>query len=77
GGRHRPFFNGYQPQFFVRTADVTRETSLVDSEMCMPGENATIRVELGKPVALEQGTRFAVREGGKTVGKGRVVSIDD
>ena len=76
GGRHTPFFNKYRPQFYVRTTDVTGEISLSEgTEMVMPGDNVTITVELINPVALEQGTQFAIREGGKTVGAGQVVSI--
>ena len=77
GGRHTPFFNGYSPQFFVRTADVTGEADLIGgADMCMPGENVTLKVKLQKPIALEQGTTFAIREGGRTVGKGRVLTVD-
>ncbi len=76
GGRHTPFFNGYQPQFFFRTTDVTGQASLVgESEMAMPGDNVTLEVELGKPVAIEAGNHFAIREGGKTVGSGVVTEI--
>jgi elongation factor Tu len=76
GGRHTPFFDGYSPQFFVRTADVTGVTSIEgDAEMCLPGDNVTLKVALQKPIALEKGTTFAIREGGKTVGKGRVLSV--
>jgi len=76
GGRHTPFFNGYEPQFFFRTTDVTGRASLVgDAEMAMPGDNVTVLVELGKPVALEVGSRFAIRVGGMTVGSGVVTEI--
>ncbi len=76
GGRHTPFFNGYRPQFFFRTTDVTGSLNLMGgAEMCMPGDNITMMVELGKPVAMEQGVRFAVREGGRTVGSGVVAKI--
>jgi elongation factor Tu len=76
GGRHTPFFNNYRPQFYVRTTDVTGSITLADGvEMVMPGDNVTITVELIAPVALEQGTQFAIREGGRTVGAGKVASI--
>jgi elongation factor Tu len=76
GGRHTPFFNGYSPQFFFRTTDVTGCANLVgESEMAMPGDNVTLEVELGKPVAIEAGSHFAIREGGKTVGSGVVIEI--
>ena len=76
GGRHTPLFSGYKPQFFFRTTDVTGEVSLDEEiSMVMPGENAQLRVELGKPVALEVGTHFAVREGGKTVGSGVITKM--
>ena len=76
GGRHTPFFNNYRPQFYVRTTDVTGSITLADGvEMVMPGDNVTITVELINPVALEQGTQFAIREGGRTVGAGKVASI--
>jgi elongation factor Tu len=76
GGRHTPFFNGYAPQFFFRTTDVTGRANLVgESEMAMPGDNVTLEVELGKPVAIEAGSHFAIREGGKTVGSGVVTEI--
>tara|TARA_Y100000034_G_scaffold75549_1_gene90735 strand:+ start:873 stop:2069 length:1197 start_codon:yes stop_codon:yes gene_type:complete len=78
GGRHTPFFNGYCPQFYFRTTDVTGAANLADgAEMCLPGDNAELEVELGKPVAIERGTRFAIREGSKTVGSGRVTEIVD
>ncbi len=75
GGRHTPFFSGYRPQFYFRTTDVTGTLKLKDAEMCMPGDNVEIEVELLKPVAMEQGVRFAVREGGRTVGSGVVVKV--
>ena len=76
GGRHTPFFNNYRPQFYVRTTDVTGVCELPEgTEMCMPGDNVEMTVELIHPVAMEQGLRFAIREGGRTVGSGRVVSI--
>lgn len=75
GGRHTPFFTGYKPQFFFRTTDVTGVANLKDAEMCMPGDNATVEIELGKGVALEKGSTFAIREGGKTVGSGRVLDV--
>ncbi len=76
GGRHTPFFNNYRPQFYLRTTDVTGETVLPDGvEMVMPGDNVTISVKLIAPVAMEKGLRFAIREGGRTVGAGQVVEI--
>ena len=76
GGRHTPFFNNYRPQFYFRTTDVTGVISLPEgTEMCMPGDNVEMTIELIHPVAMEQGLRFAIREGGRTVGSGRVVSI--
>ena len=76
GGRHTPFFNNYRPQFYFRTTDVTGVCDLPEgTEMCMPGDNVEMTVELIHPVAMEQGLRFAIREGGRTVGSGRVVSI--
>ncbi|MCD8212569.1 MAG: elongation factor Tu [Campylobacter sp.] len=76
GGRHTPFFNNYRPQFYVRTTDVTGSITLPEgTEMVMPGDNITISVELIAPVALEEGTRFAIREGGRTVGSGVVSKI--
>ncbi len=76
GGRHKPFFNGYRPQFFFRTTDVTGVAELPEGvEMCMPGDHVTITVKLITPVALEQGLKFAIREGGKTVGSGTVSTI--
>jgi elongation factor Tu len=76
GGRHTPFFTGYRPQFYFRTTDVTGTLSLLGgAEMCMPGDNVTLGVELMSPIAMEQGLRFAVREGGRTVGSGVVVKV--
>jgi elongation factor Tu len=70
GGRHTPFFSGYRPQFYFRTTDVTGTANLVGAEMCMPGDNVRVSIELHKPIALDDGVRFAIREGGKTVGSG-------
>jgi elongation factor Tu len=76
GGRHTPFFNGYRPQFYFRTTDVTGTAHLPEGvEMVMPGDNVEMRVELGAPIAMEEGLRFAIREGGRTVGAGRVTKI--
>jgi elongation factor Tu len=75
GGRATPFFSGYRPQFYFRTTDVTGTVQLVGAEMCMPGDNVRINVELGKPIAMDDGVRFAIREGGKTVGSGVVTKI--
>jgi elongation factor Tu len=76
GGRHTPFVTGYQPQFYFRTTDVTGEIKLPEgTEMVMPGDNVTMSVELEKPIAMEEGLRFAIREGGRTVGAGRVTSV--
>jgi len=76
GGRHTPFFNGYRPQFYLRTTDVTGSLNLLGgAEMCMPGDHVTIGVELGKPVAMDEGLRFAIREGGRTVGSGVVTKV--
>ncbi len=78
GGRHTPFFNKYRPQFYLRTTDVTGEIKLPENvEMVMPGDNVTIEVNLINPVALEKGLRFAIREGGRTVGSGQVTEILD
>ena len=78
GGRHTPFFNGYRPQFYLRTTDVTGVATLPEGiEMVMPGDNVTISVELITPVALEKGLRFAIREGGRTVGSGAITDILD
>jgi elongation factor Tu len=76
GGRHTPFFNGYRPQFYFRTTDITGAAHLPDGvEMVMPGDNVEMTVELIAPIAMEEGLRFAIREGGRTVGAGRVVKI--
>jgi elongation factor Tu len=76
GGRHTPFFTGYRPQFYFRTTDVTGDIALPDGvEMVMPGDNITMGVKLITPVALEEGLRFAIREGGRTVGAGVVVKV--
>ena len=76
GGRHKPFFNNYRPQFYFRTTDVTGSCTLpAGTEMVMPGDNTAMTVELGKPIAMEDGLRFAIREGGRTVGAGRVTKI--
>ncbi|GAB5441815.1 MAG: elongation factor Tu [Fuerstiella sp.] len=76
GGRHTPFFSGYRPQFYFRTTDVTGTTDLLGgAEMCMPGDNVKVEVTLGKPIAMEDGSRFAIREGGRTVGSGVVTKI--
>ena len=76
GGRHTPFFSGYKPQFYFRTTDVTGDLELVGAEMCMPGDNIKMKVDLhDKPIAMEDGLRFAVREGGRTVGSGVVTKI--
>ena len=76
GGRHKPFFNNYRPQFFFRTTDVTGTIELPSgTEMVMPGDNVEMTVELGKPIAMDEGLRFAIREGGRTVGAGRVTKI--
>ncbi len=76
GGRHTPFFSGYRPQFYFRTTDVTGAANIVgDAEMCMPGDNARLSVELGYPIAMDDGVRFAIREGGRTVGSGVVSKI--
>ncbi|MFY9382043.1 MAG: EF-Tu/IF-2/RF-3 family GTPase, partial [Eubacteriales bacterium] len=76
GGRHSPFFTGYRPQFYFRTTDVTGVISLPpDVEMCRPGDNVSMTVELITPIAIEKGLRFAIREGGRTVGSGVVTDI--
>ena len=78
GGRHTPFFNNYRPQFYFRTTDVTGVINLPDGvEMCMPGDNVTMNVELITPIAIEEGLRFAIREGGRTVGSGVVIAINE
>jgi len=76
GGRHKPFFNNYRPQFYFRTTDVTGHISLPEgTEMVMPGDNTSMTVELISPIAMDEGLRFAIREGGRTVGAGRVTKI--
>jgi elongation factor Tu len=76
GGRHKPFFSNYRPQFYFRTTDVTGTITLPEgTEMCMPGDNTTMTVELIHPIAMDEGLRFAIREGGRTVGAGRVTKI--
>lgn len=78
GGRHTPFFNKYRPQFYFRTTDVTGEVVLPEGmEMVMPGDNVTITVQLIAPIAMEKNLRFAIREGGRTVGAGQVTEILD
>ena len=78
GGRHTPFFNNYRPQFYFRTTDVTGVITLPEgTEMCMPGDNVEMSVELITPIAIEKGLRFAIREGGRTVGSGVVIEIDE
>jgi elongation factor Tu len=76
GGRHKPFFNNYRPQFYFRTTDVTGSITLPEgTEMVMPGDNTVMTVSLGKPIAMDEQLRFAIREGGRTVGAGRVTKI--
>ncbi len=75
GGRHTPFFSGYRPQFYFRTTDVTGTANLVEAEMCMPGDNVRLQIELHKPIAMDDGVRFAIREGGRTVGSGVVTKV--
>ena len=76
GGRHTPFFSGYRPQFYFRTTDVTGAVTLPEgTEMVMPGDNVSMEVALGAPIAMEEGLRFAIREGGRTVGAGVVTKI--
>jgi elongation factor Tu len=76
GGRHTPFFKGYRPQFYIRTLDVTGDVELpAGVEMVMPGDRVTIKVKLITPVALDKGERFAIREGGHTVGSGVITAI--
>jgi elongation factor Tu len=78
GGRHTPFFNGYRPQFYFRTTDVTGDVNLPDGvEMVMPGDNVSLEVKLLNTIAMEKGLRFAIREGGRTVGAGQVTEIID
>jgi elongation factor Tu len=76
GGRHTPFFSGYRPQFYIRTTDVTGNIELEEGvEMVMPGDNTKMKVKLIQPVAMEEGLRFAIREGGRTVGAGVITKI--
>ena len=76
GGRHTPFFSGYRPQFYFRTTDVTGTANLLgDAEMCMPGDNVKLSVELISPIAMDVNVRFAIREGGRTVGSGVVTKV--
>ena len=78
GGRHTPFFNGYRPQFYFRTTDVTGSIELpAGTEMVMPGDNVSIKVSLIAPIAMDEGLRFAIREGGRTVGAGVVAKIEE
>ena len=77
GGRHKPFFSNYRPQFYFRTTDITGTIALPDgTEMVMPGDNTEMTVELIHPIAKDEGLRFAIREGGRTVGAGRVIKIN-
>ena len=76
GGRHTPFFNGYRPQFYFRTTDVTGDATLPEGvEMVMPGDNTSLQIELITPIAMEKGLRFAIREGGRTVGAGTITEV--
>jgi elongation factor Tu len=76
GGRHTPFFSGYRPQFYFRTTDVTGSLNLLGgAEMCMPGDNVKLAVELISPIAMDENVRFAIREGGRTVGSGVVTKV--
>jgi elongation factor Tu len=76
GGRHKPFFTNYRPQFYFRTTDITGTIQLPEgTEMCMPGDNTEMHVELINPIAMDEGLRFAIREGGRTVGAGSVTKI--
>jgi elongation factor Tu len=78
GGRHTPFFNGYRPQFYIRTTDVTGAIKLPGGvEMVMPGDNIEMTVELIQPIAMEEGVHFAIREGGRTVGAGVCVKVEN
>ena len=78
GGRHKPFFSNYRPQFYFRTTDVTGVITLpAGTEMCMPGDNVDMDVELITPIAIEEGLRFAIREGGRTVGSGVVIAVNE
>lgn len=77
GGRHKPFFNKYRPQFYFRTTDVTGEVTLpAGTDMVMPGDNVEMTIELIKPIAVEDGTKFSIREGGRTIGAGTVISVE-
>jgi len=77
GGRHTPFFNNYRPQFYFRTTDVTGVVHLPEgTEMVLPGDNTEMKIELIQPIAMEEGLKFAIREGGRTVGAGRVTKIN-
>jgi len=76
GGRHTPFFNGYRPQFYFRTTDVTGNATLPDGvEMVMPGDNVALNISLVTPIAMDKGLRFAIREGGRTVGAGTITEV--
>ena len=76
GGRHTPFFNGYRPQFYFRTTDITGDIKLPEGvEMVMPGDNVDMEITLINPIAIEEGLRFAIREGGRTVGSGVVIKV--
>jgi elongation factor Tu len=78
GGRHTPFFKGYKPQFYIRTTDVTGSIDLEEGvEMVMPGDNTVMDLDLMYPVALEENLRFAIREGGRTVGSGVIISVEN
>ena len=77
GGRHTPFFKGYRPQFYFRTTDVTGDGNLTNAEMCMPGDNVELEVKLITPIAMDEHQRFAIREGGRTIGSGTVTSIEE
>jgi elongation factor Tu len=78
GGRHTPFLDGYRPQFYFRTTDVTGSIKLPEgTEMVMPGDNTEMDVEMIAPIAMEEGLRFAIREGGRTVGAGRVIKVTE
>jgi elongation factor Tu len=78
GGRHTPFFPGYKPQFYIRTNDITGEIGLPEGvEMVMPGDNIQMTIKLGTPIAIEEGLRFAIREGGRTVGAGVITELLD
>ena len=78
GGRHTPFFDGYKPQFYIRTTDVTGSAHLPEgTEMIMPGDSIEMKIELITPIAMEEGLRFAIREGGRTVGSGVITKVSD